>query len=189
MRVAVKKRMAKRKTRRVTRTQAGKKKARRKTASKTTASRKSASVRISLAALKTRRRKERESLRLRALEPSLTVNDIERSVRFYTEVLGFYLAEEWRENGVLRGVNLRAGVCELGLSQDDWAQGRDRLKGIGMRIWCRTDQDIDSMAAQIRAGGGTLAEEPVDQAWGVRSLAVVDPDGYRFTIYREKNAS
>jgi catechol 2,3-dioxygenase-like lactoylglutathione lyase family enzyme len=178
--VAVKK-MTKRKTRRVARTRTA---ATRKKTPKPTA-RKPAPGRVSLAALKTRRRKERESLRLRALEPSLTVDDIERSVRFYTEVLGFYLSEEWRENGVLRGVNLLAGVCELGLSQDDWAQGRDRKKGVGMRIWCRTDQDIDTMAAQIKAAGGTLTEEPVDQAWGVRSLAIVDPDGYRFTIYRE----
>jgi len=176
--------MAKRKTKGATRKRAGKKAAPKK---KKTAARKPASTRISLAALRNRRRKERESLRLRALEPSLTVDDIQRSVRFYTDVLGFYLTEEWRENGVLRGVNLKAGVCELGLSQDDWAKGRDRQKGVGMRIWCRTAQDIDAMAAQIKAAGGHLAEEPVDQAWGVRSLAVDDPDGYRFTIYREKD--
>lgn len=168
--------MAKRKTRRVTRTRSPKKPAR-----------KAKSTRVSLAELRNRRRKERESLRLRALEPSLTVNDIERSLKFYTDVLGFYLSEKWSEGGVVVGANLKAGLCELGLSQDDWAQGRDRMKGVGMRIWCRTAQDIDAMAAQIKAAGGRLAEEPVDQAWGVRSLAVVDPDGYRFTIYREKN--
>jgi lactoylglutathione lyase len=169
--------MAKRKTQRVKRTVARKK-----------APRKKSSGRISLAALKNRRRKDRESLRLRALEPSLTVNDIEKSLRFYTDVLGFYLSERWTENGVLLGVNLKAGLCELGLSQDDWAKGRDRQKGAGVRIWCKTAQDIDAMAAQIRAAGGQLSEEPVDQAWGVRSLAVEDPDGYHFTIYREKNA-
>jgi predicted enzyme related to lactoylglutathione lyase len=143
-------------------------------------------TRLNLAALKNRRRKDRESLRLRALEPSLTVNDIERSVRFYTEVLNFYLSERWTENGALIGVNLKAGVCELGLSQDDWAKGRDRQKGVGMRIWCKTAQDIDAMAARIQAAGGQLSEEPVDQAWGVRSLSIEDPDGYHLTIYREK---
>jgi uncharacterized glyoxalase superfamily protein PhnB len=143
-------------------------------------------TRLDLAALKNRRRKDRESLRLRALEPSLTVNDIEHSVRFYTEVLGFYLSERWTENGKLLGVNLKAGVCELGLSQDDWAKGRDRQKGVGMRIWCKTAQDIDDMAVRIKAAGGQLAEEPIDQSWGVRSLSVEDPDGYYFTIYREK---
>jgi predicted enzyme related to lactoylglutathione lyase len=143
-------------------------------------------TRLNLAALKNRRRKDRESLRLRALEPSLTVNDIERSARFYTEVLGFYLSERWTENGALLGVNLKAGLCELGLTQDDWAKGRDRQKGVGMRIWCKTAQDIDEMATRIKAAGGRLLEEPIDQSWGVRSLSIEDPDGYHFTIYREK---
>ena len=42
------------------------------------------------------------------------------------------------------------------------------------------------MAARIQAAGGQLSEEPVDQAWGVRSLSIEDPDGYHLTIYREK---
>ena len=181
--------MAKRSTRRVKRP-ATKKSAARATKKRAPRARKSAptqkTTRLNLAALKNRRRKDRESLRLRALEPSLTVSDIERSVRFYTEVLGFYLSERWTEKGALLGVNLKAGVCELGLSQDDWAKGRDRQKGVGVRMWCKTAQDIDAMAAQIKAAGGQLAEEPIDQSWGVRSLSIEDPDGYHLTIYREK---
>jgi uncharacterized glyoxalase superfamily protein PhnB len=142
--------------------------------------------RVNLAALRNRRRQDPESLRLRALEPSLTVNDIEQSVRFYTDVLGFMVAERWTEGGKLLGVNLKAGACELGLSQDDWAKGRDRTKGIGVRIWCRTAQDIDALAARIKAAGGQLAAEPEDQSWGVRSLAVADPDGYHLAIYQER---
>ena len=143
-------------------------------------------TRLELAALRNRRRKDRESLRLRALEPSLTVDDIERSIRFYTEVLGFYLSERFTEKGALLGVNLKAGVCELGLSQDDWAKGRSRQKGVGMRIWCKTAQNVDEMAARIKAAGWQLVEEPIDQSWGVRSLSIEDPDGYHLTIYREK---
>jgi catechol 2,3-dioxygenase-like lactoylglutathione lyase family enzyme len=144
------------------------------------------SGRLTLAALRNRRRRDPESLRLRALEPSLTVDDIEQSVHFYTSVLGFIVAERWTEGGKLLGVNLKAGACEIGLSQDDWAKGRDRTKGVGVRIWCRTAQDIDSLAARIKAAGGRLASEPADQSWGVRSLAVDDPDGYHLAIYQER---
>ena len=132
------------------------------------------------------RRREPETLRLRALEPSFTVNDLERSVRFYTDVLGFIVTERWTDGSVLRGVGLKAGVCELALSQDDWAKGRDRKKGEGVRIWCQTEQDIDALAARIRAGGGRLTEDPKDQPWGARSLSVEDPDGFHLTIYRER---
>ena len=132
-----------------------------------------------------RRKLKPETLRLRAFEPGLTVNDLERSLRFYTQTLGFFEGRRWIDAaGVLRGVMLKAGVCELGLSQDDWAKGRDRAKGIGFRLWCRTEQDIDALAARIQAAGHPLAQPPTDQPWGIRSLAVDDPDGFHLTIYQ-----
>ena len=133
-----------------------------------------------------RRRQDPETLRLRSLEPSFTVNDLARSVRFYREVLGFIVGERWTDGGVLRGVTLKAGVCELSLSQDDWAKGRDRQKGEAVRIWCSTAQDLDALAVRIKAGGGRLTEEPKDQSWGARSLSVDDPDGFHLTIYQEQ---
>jgi catechol 2,3-dioxygenase-like lactoylglutathione lyase family enzyme len=133
-----------------------------------------------------RRSRDPETLRLRSFEPSFTVDDLERSVRFYTEVLGFTVGERWTDGGVLRGVMLKAGVCELGLSQDDWAKGRGRQKGEAVRIWCNTAQDIDALAARIKAGGGRLTEEPMNQSWGARSLSVDDPDGFHLTIYCEQ---
>jgi uncharacterized glyoxalase superfamily protein PhnB len=152
-----------------------------RSAPKETGGRKSASV-VKLE----RRRQDPETLRLRSLEPTFTVNDINRSLRFYTDVLGFFVGERMADGGVLKGVILKAGVCQIGLSQDDWSKGRDRQKGIGMRIWCKTAQDIDSLAARIRKAGGSLAEEPKDEPWGVRSLTVVDPDGFRISIFSEQ---
>ena len=133
-----------------------------------------------------RRRQERETLRLRSLEPSLTVDDLARSVQFYTDVLGFIVGDRWTDGGVLRGVMLKAGVCELGLSQDDWAKGRNRKKGEAVRISCQTAQDIDALAARIKASGGRLTEEPTDHPWGTRSLSVDDPDGFHLTIYQKR---
>jgi catechol 2,3-dioxygenase-like lactoylglutathione lyase family enzyme len=131
-----------------------------------------------------RRKRERETLRLRAFEPSLTVNDLDQSTRFYTDVLGFIVGDRWTDAGVLKGVMLKAGVCSLGLSQDDGAKGRDRKKGEGVRIWCQTSQDIDALAGRIKAAGGQLTEEPSDQ-WGMRSLSMDDPDGFHLTIYKK----
>ncbi len=127
-----------------------------------------------------------ETLRLRAATPNFTVNDLQRSLRFYTDALGFIVKERWNgDGGELRGVMLRAGVCELGLSQDDWAKGRGRSKGGGMRIWCETAQDVDALARRVKAAGFALAEEPKDQ-WGGRSFTVDDPDGFRLTIHRRR---
>jgi catechol 2,3-dioxygenase-like lactoylglutathione lyase family enzyme len=127
-----------------------------------------------------------ETLRLTGFTPSLTVNDLSKSLAFYTDGMGFIVGERWSDGDVLRGVMLKAGVCELGLSQDDWKQGRDRKKGAGFRIWCDTAQDIDAIAARLKAAGSTLTEEPHDVvAWGMRSFSVDDPDGFHLTIARK----
>jgi uncharacterized glyoxalase superfamily protein PhnB len=127
-----------------------------------------------------------ETLRLRAVSPSLTVDDLSTSLRFYTEALGFFISQSWADGSALRGVMLKAGTCELGLSQDDWAEGRERKKGMGFRLWCETSQDVDALAARVKGKGYALSAEPKDdRAWGVRSFSLDDPDGYHITIARD----
>jgi catechol 2,3-dioxygenase-like lactoylglutathione lyase family enzyme len=138
-------------------------------------------VRRRAAVKKPKERRDPETLRLRSFMPSLTVNDLDKSVRFYTDVLGFIVGERWEEGGKLLGVMLKAGACEIGLSQDDWAKGHDRKKGEGIRLYCDTAQDIDALAARIKAAGGRLTQEPRDEMGG-RHLSVDDPDGYHLSI-------
>jgi Glyoxalase/Bleomycin resistance protein/Dioxygenase superfamily len=87
-------------------------------------------------------RREPETLRLRAIEPALTVDDINRSLTFYTDVLGFFVSDRFTDkSGLLLGAMLKAGACGLNLSQDDWSKGRDRQKARGSACGstpCRT---------------------------------------------------
>ena len=134
---------------------------------------------------KDRRTSERETLRLRATNPIFTVTDLERSIRFYSDVLGFVVSDRYHgSDGALQGVMLKAGVCELGLSQDDWAKGRDRQRGVAVRIWCTTAQDINALAQRIKAHNYPLTQEPRDESFGGRSLTLDDSDGFHLSIYR-----
>jgi catechol 2,3-dioxygenase-like lactoylglutathione lyase family enzyme len=126
-------------------------------------------------------RRQPESLRLRSIMPSYTVNDIQRSVAWYQDGLGFFVAERWEDGGQLKGVMLKAGSCQLGLAQDDFNQGRDRRKGVGFRIWCDTSQDVDAIAARLRGLGGSIVEEPGNR-WDAYSFTAQDPDGFKITI-------
>jgi len=127
-------------------------------------------------------RKVPEGLRLRRLSVGLTVNDLQRSLAWYRDVIGFVVTDEWRVEGTLHGVEMRAGSAEIFLGQDDWKKGRDRTKGEGLRIYGRTVQDIDRLAALIKSKGGVLSHEPQTQPWGERDFGVVDPDGFRITF-------
>jgi len=132
------------------------------------------------------KRQQPESLRLRSIMPTFTVNDLERSVAWYHNGLGFYVAERWEEGGRLQGVMLKAGACEFGLSQDDFTKGRDRTKGIGFRIWCNTTQDVDAIAARLRAFGGTIVEEPGER-YDTYGFTAEDPDGFKIAITQAKD--
>ncbi len=134
-----------------------------------------------------RKRHQPESLRLRSVMPSFTVGDIEQSVAWYRDGMGFFVAERWEDKGKLQGVMLKAGACELGLAQDDFSKGRDRSKGVGFRIWCSTTQDVDAVAARLRAFGGTIVEGPGNQ-WDAYSFTAQDPDGFKITISRDRTS-
>ena len=128
------------------------------------------------------RRHQPESLRLRECLVGFTVNDIDKSRAFYRDVLGFTEGESFLVAGKLMGIELKAGTISLWLNQDDWAKGRDRTKGIGIRTYLTTVQDIDALAARIKERGWKLDHEPQTQPWGVRDIGVTDPDGFRLTI-------
>ena len=162
---------------------AAKKKTAKKTAKKTTA-KKTART----AAKKPARtaRAKPETLRLKSASPSLTVNDLAKSLAFYRDVLGFTVGERWEQDGKLLGLMLVAGDVELYLAQDDWKKGRDRQKGVGFRIHASTSQDVDVLAREMKARGAVLDQEPTDQDWG-RDFALTDPDGFKLTIAKEKS--
>ena len=121
------------------------------------------------------------TLRLGSILPAITANDLQASLNFYCDVVGFHLAEKFEHEGVVGGAALVAGECRLMLSQDDGAKG-ERVKGQGIRIYLQTTQNVDDVAAAIKGRGGELASEPEDMPWGSRAFNLVDPDGILLTI-------
>jgi uncharacterized glyoxalase superfamily protein PhnB len=128
----------------------------------------------------------RDAVRIRAIVPSLTVDDLQKSIGFY-EALGFAVEERWEDKGTLLGVMMRAGDTQIGLNQDDWKKGRDRAKGIGVRVsFSATRADVDELATRLKSAGATLKSEPHDTEWNSRAFEVADPSGYLLTIYSEE---
>lgn len=130
----------------------------------------------------TEQRSSPQSFRARALQASITVKDLQTSVAWYEEVVGFTIAQRYERDGSVRSVALKAGDVRILLNQDDGAKGWDRVKGEGFSLQITTVQDIDALAAAIKKNGGTLDTEPTDMPWGTRSFRLRDPDGFRFTI-------
>lgn len=115
------------------------------------------------------------------VSPGFTANDAAASIAWYCDVLGFTLGERWEHQGEFRGGSVQSGNVTINIGQDDWKLGRYRVKGAGMRMYISTGPDIDAYANQIKARGGTLAQELKDE-WGMRTFSIDDPDGFKLTF-------
>ena len=131
------------------------------------------------------RRAQPETLRGRSLMASLTVNDLQKSLAWYRDVVGFIVEQQYEFEGQVRAVRLKAGVVNLLINQDNGAKGWDRKKGEGISLNLTTAQDVDAVAGRIKARGGTLESEPADMPWGARVFRVKDPDGFILAISSE----
>lgn len=136
---------------------------------------------------------------------NLVVTDLARSVKFYTEVLGFvktadvHMKGDWIETIIgLRGVEGLVAFVELpggsgpriellqyvapaGVTRPE----NSRANTLGLRHIAFRVDDIAGMAARLKAAGVTLFSEPVRVPAGVVKFAAgdktlvyfLDPDG------------
>src|SRR5439155_8291395 len=123
-----------------------------------------------------------ESFLGRTLSASLTVGDLQKSLTWYRDVVGFIVDREHERDGKLRAVSLKAGAVRILINQDDGAKGLDRVKGEGFSLQITTDQNVDEIAKRIKELGGKLEMEPADMPWGARIFRLKDPDGFKLTI-------
>ena len=124
------------------------------------------------------------AIRATKLGCSLTCKDLEASIRFYRDVLGFTVAHTFERDGKVTGAVVTAGDCRIVLNQEDGKLGWDRIKGQGfyLQISVVAPADVDAAAARIKAAGGTLLDEPANRDWGVRMFHFRDLDGFKLGV-------
>ena len=115
---------------------------------------------------------------------SITCRDVEASIKWYRDVIGFAVEQAIEHEGKVVGAVVGAGQCRIVLSQDDGKLGWDRIKGQGfyLQISVAGAADVDAAAARIKAAGGELISEPEDRAWGERMFQFRDPDGFKLGV-------
>ena len=109
--------------------------------------------------------------------PVLHVTDVEASLRFYMNRLGF--ASPWRydEEGKVRVAQVDRQGCALILS-DQWPEKVGKgLMFISLNVEPPTPQAataaLDALRSELEAKGAPVK----DGSWGYRLLVVDDPDG------------
>lgn len=115
---------------------------------------------------------------------SITCKDLDASIRFYRDAIGFAVANTYENEGKVVAAVIAAGDCRIVLNQDDGKLGWDRIKGQGfyLQINVAAPADVDATAARIKGAGGTLIDEPADRYWGVRMFQFRDLDGFKLGV-------
>jgi PhnB protein len=73
------------------------------------------------------------------------------------------LASEWQAGGVVSPLRLPALHAQIHVMVDD----------------------VDAHFSRARAAGATIASEPADQEYGMRSYRAIDPEGHRWIFASE----
>jgi lactoylglutathione lyase len=116
--------------------------------------------------------------------PFFGVSDIEASVRYYVDGLGFEMTKQWVVDGRLRWCWLQHGGAALML-QEFWKEGHgawtpEGKLGEGVSV-CFICQDALAIYREVTSRGIEASRPFVGNAMWVTGLS--DPDGYR--IYFE----
>ena len=122
--------------------------------------------------------------------PVLHVTDVEASLRFYVNRLGFTSTWRYEEDGRVRVAQAERQGCAL-IFSDQWPEKVGRgLMFISLNVEQGTLESAIAALDELRAELEAKAVPVKDGSWGYRLLVVDDPDGNQlFFNYPNETAS
>jgi lactoylglutathione lyase len=128
---------------------------------------------------------------MRFLHTMLRVGDLQRSIDFYTKVLGMKLLRttdrpEQKYTLAFVGYGSNPEQAELELTYNYGVDKYDLGTAYG-HLAIGVD-DVHAACDRIRASGGTITREPGPVKGGTTMIAFVqDPDGYKIELIQGRN--
>jgi lactoylglutathione lyase len=122
---------------------------------------------------------------LTKLTPNLIVANVEKSVAFYRDVLGFSVEITVPPDGPLVFASVRSGTVEIFLNSVESATSeypafKDRPIGATLTLFIEV-KDIQRVHESLKSRVQIVM--PLEKKWyGVTEFAFVDPDGYILTF-------
>ena len=123
---------------------------------------------------------------MRILHTMLRVGDLQRSIDFYTKVLGMKLLRtsenpEYKYSLAFLGYGSNPEHAELELTYN-WGVDKYDMGSAYGHIAISAD-DIYKTCEQVRAAGGNITREPGPVKGGTTVIAfITDPDGYKVEL-------
>ena len=134
----------------------------------------------------------------------LTAKDMQVSMPFYRDQLGFELKESWPDadaphwcNMTLQGQSVMMGSAMDPATVGQYCEGdaeataywtkaasafQENKAGVGVQIYLMVP-DVDAYTKEIVARGVEVVGEPKTQFYGIREIGLHDPDSYRLVFF------
>lgn len=112
---------------------------------------------------------------LTSFAPQFLVDDLDRALAYYSDVLGFSFGEPW---GGFYAIGQRDGF-ELHLKEapKNSAEREHRLRNEHLDAYAGV-AGIDAFHARCVSKGATVLKPLAPTAWGTKDFYIKDPDGY-----------
>src|ERR1700732_1168679 len=109
------------------------------------------------------------------------VKDVDRGLRFYRDLLGFELIEDFRYEGTQVYARLRApgGDATIALHQ---AGPAGSVSSEGVRLYFEV-HELDNFCRKLQKRGFYITQLPRMMPWGWRHAYLNDPDGHEIGLY------
>lgn len=112
----------------------------------------------------------------------LFVNDMQKMIRFYRDVLGFEIKEEENTSNVFL---IKDGTLFLLYGRNDFEKMTNRkyeyLKGLNghfeIALYVDTFEEVDDEYNNAVSKGALPVLEPETEPWGQRTCYIADPEG------------
>lgn len=138
-----------------------------------------------------------ETRKSNTIAPSIRVKDMQKSIDFYTNMLGFKTSDKsTRKDGRIVHAVVGFDSPLLMLSPIEYVrtpQTKEDLTknklGVGVEFFIGMNgtKKLDAFFTEVKAKGITVINEPTTEFWGDRQFTVTDPDGYAITFSEHVN--
>lgn len=118
----------------------------------------------------------------------INVEDLERSIKFYTELMGLTLEQRIEIPGTIEAVLVGDnGTSKIQLAQQLESPGPIRQDNGFWKLYLETD-DCQALYQRVADAGGQTVMEPMElDEWKVTIAFITDPDGYTIELMQSHN--
>ena len=124
--------------------------------------------------------------RIKTFAPQLLVDDLDKSIKFYSDVLGFSFGPPW---GGFYAIGERDGFeVHLKCAPKTAADRTHRQQHEHLDIYAGV-VGVDALYETCKAKGATITKPLTSTAWGTRDFYIMDPEGYILAFGESENAN